>query len=86
MKVALIEHQVCGMHRTLKKATMRQPYYQIHPHLKAHLHAFQMADNFATRLKTLRGFTPYKYICHCWPKEPEGFTISPYHHTLGLNT
>ncbi len=47
-----------------------------------------MAYNFAKRLKTLRGLTPYdpyEHICHYWHKEPERFTINPYHHTLGLN-
>jgi hypothetical protein len=44
-----------------------------------------MAYNFAKRLKTLRGLTPSQYICQWWHKEPERFTINPYHHTLGLN-
>ena len=45
---------------------------------------FLMAYIFAKRLKTLRGLTPYEYICQYWHKEPERFTINPYHHTLGL--
>jgi len=44
-----------------------------------------MADNFAKRLKTLKGLTPDEYICRCWQKEPERLTINPHHHTLGLN-
>jgi hypothetical protein len=52
---------------------------------KEHLQTFQMAYNFAKRLKTLKGLTPYEYICHCWQKAPERFTVNPYHHTLGLN-
>jgi Integrase core domain len=78
--------QVERMHRTLKEATVKKYHYQTHQHLKAHLQAFLMAYNFAKRLKTLRGLTPYEYICQCWHKEPERFTINPYHHTLGLNT
>ena len=78
--------QVERMNRTLKGATVRQYYYQTHQHLKAHLHAFQLAYNFAKRLKTLKGLTPYEYICQCWRKEPERFTVNPCHHTLGLNT
>lgn len=31
--------------------------------LKARLHSFVMAYNFAKRLKTLKGLTPYEYIC-----------------------
>jgi hypothetical protein len=77
--------QVERMNRTLKEATVRKYYYQTHQHLKEHLQTFQMADNFAKRLKTLKGLTAYEYICHCWQKAPERFTVNPYHHTLGLN-
>ena len=78
--------QVERMNRTLKEATVKKYYYQTHQHLKEHLHAFLMAYNFAKRLKMLRGLTPYEYICQCWHKEPERFTINPGHHTLGLNS
>jgi hypothetical protein len=44
-----------------------------------------MAYNFAKRLKTRRGLTPYEYTCQCWQREPERLTSTPYHHTLGLN-
>jgi transposase-like protein len=77
--------QVERMNRTLKDATVKKYYYQTHHHLKAHLHTFLMAYNFAKRLKTLKGLTPYEYICKCWHKEPERFTVNPCHHTLGLN-
>jgi Integrase core domain len=77
--------QVERMNRTLKEATVEKYYYQTHHHLKEHLHAFLMANNFAKRLKTLRGLTPYEYSCQCWQKEPERFAINPHHHTLGLN-
>jgi hypothetical protein len=61
-------------------------HYQTQQHLKEHLHAFLMADNFAKRLETLSALTPYEYICHGWQKEPERFPVNPCHHTLGLNT
>jgi hypothetical protein len=77
--------QVERMNRTLKEATVKKYYDQTHQHLKEHLHAVLLADNFANRLKTLRGLTPYEYICHCWQKEPARFSSNPYHHTLGLN-
>jgi Integrase core domain len=77
--------QVERMNRTLKEATVKTYYYQTHQHLKEHLYAFLMAYHFAKRLKTLRGLTPYEYICQCWQKEPERFTVNPCHHTLGLN-
>jgi transposase InsO family protein len=78
--------QVERMNRTLKEATVKTYYYETHVHLKEHLHAFLMAYNFAKRLKTLKGLTPYEYICQCWHKEPERFTVDPCHHTLGLNS
>jgi transposase InsO family protein len=78
--------QVERMNRTLKDATGKKYHYQTHHHLQEHLQAFLMAYNFAKRLKTLKGLTPYEYICHCWQKEPERFTMNPDHHTLGLNT
>jgi hypothetical protein len=73
------------MNRTLKEATVKKYYDQAHQHLKEHLQAFLMADNFAKRRKRLKGPTPYEYICQGWQKEPERFPINPYHHTLGLN-
>jgi transposase InsO family protein len=78
--------QVERMNRTLKDATVKKYHDQPHHHLKEHLQAFLMAYNIAKRLKTLQGLTPYEYICHCWHKEPERFTMNPYHHTLGLNS
>jgi transposase InsO family protein len=78
--------QVERMNRTLKEAPVKRYYYQTHQHLKEHLHTFLMAYNFAKRLKTLRGHTPYEDICQCWQREPERFTNNPYRHTLGLNT
>jgi hypothetical protein len=78
--------QVERMNRTRKEAPVKTSHDETHNHLKAHLHAFLMAYNFAKRLKTLKGLTPYAYICQCWQQAPERFTINPHHHTLGLNT
>jgi transposase InsO family protein len=78
--------QVERMNRTLKEATVKKCYYETHDHLKKHLHAFLMAYNFPKRLKTLKGLTSYEYICKCWQKEPERFTVNSCHHTLGLNS
>jgi transposase InsO family protein len=63
--------QVERTNRTIKEATVKRYYYQSHDHLKQHLHAFLMADNFAKRLKTLKGLTPYEYICKIWTNEPQ---------------
>ncbi|MDR2871999.1 MAG: IS481 family transposase, partial [Xanthomonadaceae bacterium] len=45
-----------------------------------------MAYHFARRLKTLKGLTPYEYVCKIWTTEPQRFTIDPFQHTVGLNT
>lgn len=37
------------------------------------------------RLKTLRGLTPYEFICKCWISEPERFILNPIHQMSGLN-
>jgi transposase InsO family protein len=78
--------QVERMNRTLKEATVNRYYYDSHQQLKDHLYTFVNAYNFAKRLKTLQGLTPYEFILKSWQSEPERFTINPHHHTLGLNT
>jgi transposase InsO family protein len=78
--------QVERMNRTIKEATVKRYYYNSHHQLKVHLHSFIMAYNFARRLKTLKGLTPYEYICKIWTKEPERFIVNPFQHTVGLNT
>ena len=50
------------------------------------MHSFLLAYNFARRLKTLKGLTPYEYICKIWTKEPERFNVDPFQHTVGLNS
>ena len=74
------------MNRTLKEATVKRYYYQLYQQLKGHLYNFINAYNFAKRLKTLGGLTPYEEIIKCWRLEPERFNINPNHHTLGLNS
>jgi transposase InsO family protein len=77
---------VARLNRTRQEATVKTYHDQPPPHLKEPLHALQMAYTFATRLNTLKGLTPYEYRCPCWPKEPERFSVTPCHHTVGLNT
>ena len=77
--------QVERMNRTLKEATVKRYHYETHQQLEKHLHTFLMAYNFAKRLKTLKGFTPYEFICTSWQKEPGRFSLDPHHHSLGLN-
>ena len=77
--------QVERMNRTLKEATVKKYYYQTHEQLKNHMHGFLMAYNFARRLKTLKGLTPYEFICNIWTNEPERFNINPFLHNVRLN-
>lgn len=78
--------QVERMNRTIKDATVKRFYYETHNQLREHLANFVAAYNFAKRLKTLSGLTPYEFICKCWTKEPQRFTLNPHHQTPGPNT
>ncbi len=78
--------QVERMNRTIKDATVKRFYYENHDQLQRHLSDFVDAYNFARRLKTLRGLTPYEFICKIWTSEPERFTMDPRHQMPGLNT
>ena len=78
--------QVERMNRTLKEATVRRYHYDNHQQLRAHLAAFLDAYNFAKRLKTLKGLTPFEHICQTWADEPDRFRYDPVHLTSGLNT
>src|SRR3954451_8079072 len=78
--------QVERMNRTIKEATVQRFYYATHDQLRTHLADFVAAYNFARRLKTLKGLTPYEFICKQWTLEPERFRIDPLHQMPGLNT
>ena len=51
------------MNRTIKEATVQRYHYDSHEQLQRHLDDFVSAYNFARRLKTLKGLTPYEFIC-----------------------
>lgn len=76
--------QVERMNRTLKDATVHRYFYETHQQLRDHLTTFLAAYNLAKRLKTLKGLTPYEFICRKWQEQPEIFHSDPYHLTLGL--
>ena len=78
--------QVERMNRTIKDATVKRYHYDTHDQLRVHLQLFVDAYNHARRLKTLRGLTPYEYVCHLWTKEPERFRLNPSHHIPGPYT
>jgi transposase InsO family protein len=77
--------QVERMNRTIKEATVKRYHYDSHGQLEAHLNDFINAYNYGRRLKTLRGLTPYEYICKCWASQPERFTANPHHQSPGPN-
>ena len=45
-----------------------------------------MPNNYGRRLKTLKGLTPFEYICKIWTTEPNGFTLNPTHQMPGPDT
>lgn len=73
------------MNRTIKEATVKRYHYDGHRQLQSHLADFIDAYNYGRRLKTLKGLTPYEYICKIWAKEPGRFTRDPIHQMPGLN-
>lgn len=77
--------QVERMNRTLKEATVQRYHYASHDELRRHLALFLDAYNFARRLKTLKGLTPYEFICRSWATEPHRFSANPYHQMPGPN-
>ena len=73
------------MNRTIKDATVRRFYYESHDQLRQHLADFVSAYNFGRRLKTLKGLTPYEFICKARVCGPERFSINPLQQMPGLN-
>ena len=78
--------QVERMNRTIKEATVKRYHYDSHRQLETHLTDFIAAYNYARRLKTLRGLTPYEFICKAWAEQPQRFTSNPHHQLPGPNT
>ena len=78
--------QVERMNRTIKGATVKRFHYDSRDQLRVHLADFLAAYNFARRLKTLSGLTPYEHICKIWTSEPDRFILDPIHQMPGLNT
>ena len=77
--------QVERMNRTIKEATVQRYHYDTHEQLARHLADFVAAYNFGRRLKTLKGLTPYEFICKRWTTEPQRFRLNPLQQMPGLN-
>src|SRR3712207_3443946 len=73
------------MNRTIKDATVRRYHYDTHDQLRAPLQLVVDAYNYARRLKTLRGLTPYEFVCKTWTEQPHRFRVDPTHLTPGPN-
>jgi hypothetical protein len=73
------------MNRTLKDAAVKRYHYDSHDQLSRHLADFVSAYNFGRRLKTLKGLTPYEFICKRWTIEPKRFKLDPTHQFPALN-
>jgi len=56
-----------------------------HSQRRGHLGDFLAAYNFARRLKTLGGLTPYEYIFKIFTSEPQRFRLNPLHQMPGPN-
>jgi len=78
--------QVEPMSRALKEATVERYYYATNDQARSHVADFVTAYNFGRRLETLKGLSPYEYICGIWAKEPNRFTVDPIRQMPGLNT
>jgi transposase InsO family protein len=74
------------MNRTIKDATVKRFHYDDHDQLRRHLADFVAAYNFGRRLKTLKGLTPYEFICKRWTAEPDRFILNPLQQMPGPNT
>jgi len=75
--------QVERMNRTIKEATVNRYYYQTREELHTHLDTFIAAYNFAQRLKTIHGLTPYEFIVKSWTENPALFHLDPSYLNLG---
>jgi Integrase core domain len=78
--------QVERMNRTIKEATVQRFHYESHQQLRQHLADFVAAYNFGRRLKTLKGLTPFEYICKNWTSQPQRFILNPLQQMPGLNS
>ena len=74
------------MNRTIKDVTVKRYLYDTHSQLKAHLTDFLRAYNFARRLKTLNGLTPYEYLCKTLDANPRTIYSQPNPSKAGTNS
>lgn len=85
-RIVVLKAKLRRGRRDGRYATVKRYHYDSHEQLRTHLADFMAAYNFARRLKTLNGLTPYEYICKIWTSEPDRFILNPIHQMPGLNT
>ena len=73
------------MNKTIKEATVHHYYYDSQTSLQEHLQTFIDAYNFAKRLKSLNGLTPWEFIVKVWKSNPKSFKIKSDPYNLGLD-
>lgn len=78
--------QVERVNRTIKEAIVKRFHYDDHEQFRANLANFLTACSFGRRLKTLKGLTPYEFICKQSATEPEWFTLNSIRQMPRLNT
>ena len=74
------------MNRTIEDATVKRFRYDDHDQLRRRLQDVIDAYSSAGRLKTLKGPTPYEFICKQWTAEPDPLIIDPIRQRPGLDT
>jgi len=78
--------QVERMNKTLKAATIKRYHYASLEELQAHLQTFLTVYNYAKKLKTLKGKTPFESMTAEWHRNPASFYCQPNHLLAGLDT
>jgi hypothetical protein len=78
--------QVEIFNKTIKKATVKQYYYETIEQLKHHLMAYLLVHNFQKKLKALKFQTPYDFLLLSYEKNPSLFKENPHHKIMGHNT
>ena len=74
------------MNRTLKDVTVKPSDSANHDQLRQPLADFVTACNVGRRLTTLKGVTPYAFICKQWTSKPERFSLNLVHQMPGLKS
>lgn len=70
--------QIGAIKAPLPEASSSGVHYESHDDLQEHFLAFFETYNFDRRLKTLRGLTPFEFVCECWEEDPTHFHHNPH--------